>query len=358
MFSPEFDVARRVEAELATRVDGRDALSDALAAFLLRGGGRMRARFVWWGWVAGGGDTGPVGSRTPVLLGTALELLQACALIHDDVMDGSRTRRGGPALHEQFADVHRRSGWAGDAAAYGVAQAVLAGDLALVMAEDLLRDIPFAGGPATRRRVELVWQAMRREMVEGQHLDLRLQAERSDSPEDALKAAELKAALYSVARPLELGASAAGADAEATGVLRAFGRRVGLAFQLRDDLLGVYGDSAVTGKPSGDDVRSGKRTYMVTVALEAARARGDARAESVLCRALGDPGLGEEGLEEFRDLLWSLSAVHAVQERIALLVEEAVGLLRRGRFGPDCVAALEELARQAAGERWGGAVSR
>lgn len=360
MFSPERDVADQVEAEVVARLDHpgarlagpaarADELYDALRAFVLRGGRRMRASFLWWGWVAGGGPHGgDASNRTPVLLGCAVELLQTCALIHDDVMDGSGLRRGGPSMHEHFAAVHRSARWAGDPRAYGVGQAVLAGDLALVLAEDVMRDVPFQR--AVRRDAERLWQATRAEMIAGQHLDLRLSAEGSDSPEAALRAAELKSALYSVARPLELGAVAAGADTTAIRTLRAFGRRVGLAFQLHDDLLGVFGETAATGKPCGDDVRGGKRTYLAAVALDAACARGDAAAQAALRRALGDPALGEDGLAEFRALLWDLGAVHAVRKRIALLVQEAVDMLRTGRFAAHCVAALSDLADRATGD--------
>ncbi|WP_431945140.1 polyprenyl synthetase family protein [Actinacidiphila sp. bgisy167] len=330
------EVVGAVEAELSAymaerRLTGSGvlpadaALAEVLTEFVSRGGARLRARCVWWGWLAAGGPTAGDEAGVPVRLGAALELLQACALIHDDVMDRSETRRGGPAVHAHFAEAHRRAGWSGDAAAYGFAQAVLAGDLALVWAEDLLRTVPMDA--AVRRRVEELWQAMRSEMVAGQHLDLRLQAEGSDDPQAALRTAELKSALYSVARPLAVGAVAAGADDRATEVLHEFGRRTGLAFQLRDDLLGVYGDPAQTGKPSGDDIRSGKLTYLTAVAVQLARRSGPPGAEARIRSTLGNPLADETELKAFRGLLRDLGAVRAVEARIAALADEAAALL-------------------------------
>ncbi|MFF3564647.1 polyprenyl synthetase family protein [Streptomyces sp. NPDC002574] len=354
---PDTDVAARVEAELVACMAERRLvdldvapggvdLADALMAFVLRGGSRLRARCVWWGWLAGGGAKAGEASRLPFRLAAALELLQASALVHDDVMDGSRTRRGGPALHVLFSTEHRRAGWGGDAAAYGTAQAVLAGDLALMWAEDSFRSVPL--DVPVRRRADRTWRSMLSEMVAGQHLDLRLQAEGSECPEAALRTAELKSALYSVARPLELGAAAAGAADDVTRILHEYGRRIGLAFQLRDDLLGVYGDPAKTGKPSGDDIRSGKRTYLTAMALQLARKAASPDAEDRIRTTLGDPLASGTALRAFRELLLQLGAVQAVEARITALTDEAVALLRDGALAPGSALHLERLARRVA----------
>ncbi|WP_431962516.1 polyprenyl synthetase family protein [Actinacidiphila sp. bgisy160] len=349
------EVVEAVEAELSAYMAERGltasdalpadaALAGVLTEFVSRGGARLRARCVWWGWLAAGGPTSGDAARLPVRLGAALELLQACALIHDDVMDRSETRRGGPAVHAHFTEAHRRAGWSGDAAAYGFAQAVLAGDLALVWAEDLLRTVPM--DTAVRRRVEGLWQSMRAEMVAGQHLDLRLQAERSDDPQAALRTAELKSALYSVARPLAVGAVSAGADDRTIEVLHEFGRRTGLAFQLRDDLMGVYGDPVEMGKPSGDDIRSGKLTYLTALAVQLARRSGSPGGEARVRATLGNPLADETELKAFRGLLRDLGAVQAVEARIAALTDEAAALLTTGRLAPQGVRPLAGLARR------------
>ncbi|MEV7425654.1 polyprenyl synthetase family protein [Streptomyces sp. NPDC091212] len=345
-----------VEAELGRWLNARrqelkaiDAgadrlLAEPLARLALRGGQRMRARCAVLGWRAAGGAKEGRRARPAAVLGAALELLQVCALVHDDIMDGSRTRRGEPTLHEQFAAHHRERALHGDRPAYGAARALLAGDLALVWAEDLYREVRL--DPAARRRADGSWRAMRTEMVAGQQLDLELQAGRSQSVLASLRMAELKTARYTVERPLHLGAAAAGADGPALAALRGFGLRVGVAFQLRDDLLGVFGDPEATGKPCGDDIREGKRTYLVNLALSRARIRGDTVAEHVLLRLGDERDSSERSVDRVRAVLVGLGADRAVEQRIARMVQEGVGLLSGAGLDPDAVSALELLAAQ------------
>ncbi|NEE16970.1 polyprenyl synthetase family protein, partial [Streptomyces sp. SID7499] len=177
-------------------------MADRLAAYVRRGGKRLRTAFVWCGWRAAGGS----GDASAVLrTGAALELLQACALIHDDVMDGSPLRRGAPAMHVDFARGHRAGRTGGSAESFGTSAAVLAGDLALAWADDLLTETALASPHGPRLFEE--WRAMRTEMVAGQYRDLRAQASGSSAADEALTIAVLKSARYTVARPLALGAS-------------------------------------------------------------------------------------------------------------------------------------------------------
>ena len=305
------------DAEQIDPLFARD-VAERVRAFALSGGKRLRARFVWWGWRAGDGATTGPGAEAALRLGAALELIQACALIHDDVMDGSSLRRGSPALHVDFADQHVRSGMRGDRAAYGRAAAILAGDLALAWADDLVLDIET--DPVTRRRVRSLWQVMRSEMVAGQYLDMHAQASAASSPEEALHIACLKTALYSVERPLALGAALAGTDARTTERLCSAGRSVGVAFQLRDDLLGVFGDPAVTGKPSGEDIRNGKLTYLAAMARTLAEKAGDVRSQQMLERAVGDPELSEDDLDRLRQVLEDTGARRTAEAEIDRLM--------------------------------------
>ncbi|MFC1408427.1 polyprenyl synthetase family protein [Streptacidiphilus sp. N1-12] len=262
-------------AELAALDAEADALlGEPLAALALRGGRRIRACFVWLGWLAAGS---PPERAEPAALAAAVELLQLCALVHDDIMDASRTRRGALSLHEQFAAHHRAHALSGDPVRYGQARALLAGDLALLWAEDLYRQA--SSDLAGRAATDAVWRAMRTEMVAGQNLDLVLQAEQSSSTAAALRVAELKTARYSIERPLHLGATAAGADAEAVLALRAFGRRVGVAFQLRDDLLG----SSATPRGPANPVAT-------TSARANARSCSTSRSNGPRCAATRRPG--------------------------------------------------------------------
>ncbi|PJE98014.1 geranylgeranyl pyrophosphate synthase [Streptomyces carminius] len=297
-------------------------LAAGISRFALRGGKRTRAGFLWWGWRAAGGA--PHGTGAPAVLRTAaaLELLQTCALVHDDLMDDSALRRGRPALHVDFARRHRQDGMVGRPETYGTSVAVLAGDLALAWADDLFTE-SLPDDAALRREAQRAWRAMRTETVAGQFLDLHNQAAGRPSASAALRVAYLKSALYTVERPLQLGAVLGGAGPGLVGALRSAGRDAGLAFQLRDDLLGVFGDPRSTGKPAGDDVREGKTTYLVALALERAEALGDTSALAVLRGSLGDRTLTPKRLERFRGVLAGLGVRAAVEERIERLGELA-----------------------------------
>ncbi|MFD9540708.1 polyprenyl synthetase family protein [Streptomyces sp. NPDC060022] len=304
--------ARRVDAVFAEEVASR------VAAFVLRGGKRLRTAFVRCGWLAAGG-TGDPGA--PLRIGAALELLQACALVHDDVMDESPVRRGAPAVHADFARTHRAGRMRGSAASYSATAAVLAGDLALAWADDLLTETALDSPYGQELHGE--WQAMRCEMVAGQYLDMRAQATGSADPAQAKNIATLKSALYTVERPLALGASLAGADARALDGLRSAGRCAGLAFQLRDDLLGAFGDPAVTGKPAAEDLRARKLTYLLAVALRLATESGDTEALAVLGPEDAAPGGGT--VEGIRAALERTGARAVVEQEIARLAESSLG---------------------------------
>ncbi|MFE9113600.1 polyprenyl synthetase family protein [Streptomyces collinus] len=292
-------------------------MAERVAAFVRRGGKRLRTAFVWCGWRAAGGsgDAGAVLST-----GAALELLQACALIHDDVMDGSPLRRGAAAVHVDFARDHPAGQAGGSAGPFGTSAAVLAGDLALAWADDLLTETALTSPHGQRLHEE--WRAMRTEMVAGQYRDLRAQASGSSDAEEALTIAVLKSARYTVARPLALGAALAGADARTVGALRAAGRCAGLAFQLRDDLLGAFGDPALTGKPADEDLRSRKLTPLLAAAVRLAEATGDRDAAAVLAPdAEARPG---HTVDRMRAALERTGARAEVEARIADLA--ATGL--------------------------------
>ncbi|MFF3531471.1 polyprenyl synthetase family protein [Streptomyces rubiginosohelvolus] len=311
---------RLADAEGIDPLFARD-VAERVRSFALRGGKRLRGRFVWWGWRAGGGAKAGPGVRSALRLGAALELIQTCALIHDDVIDGSSLRRGAPALHVAFAEDHTRSGLCGDRADYGRSAAILAGDLALAWADDLVAKLKI--DVAARARVHDLWCSMRDEMVAGQYLDMRAQTDDSLSPERALQIAHLKTALYTVVRPLALGAALAGADEPLASALCSAGRCAGVAFQLRDDLLGVFGDPSLTGKPSGEDIRSGKLTYLTAVARTLSENAGDTGSQRMMRQALGNPDLSDAGLEDLRRLLEDTGARRATEAEIERLVSRS-----------------------------------
>ena len=228
------------------------------------GGKRFRASFCWWGHQA---VREPDDESALLRACAALELLHASALVHDDYMDASDVRRGRPATHRAFERLHRERGWAASPEQYGAAAAILLGDLLLSWSDELLRT---CGLPADRVLDALgYFDLTRSEVVTGQFLDVSAQARGASDVDTAMTVLRYKSAKYSVERPLHIGAALAGASPGLIAQLTRFGLPLGEAFQLRDDLLGVFGDPAVTGKPAGDDLIEGKRTVLIALALDA-----------------------------------------------------------------------------------------
>src|SRR4051794_882405 len=335
-------VDKALAAFLATRrtrlleIDAALAdVADAIEAFVLHGGKRLRPAFAYWGYRGAGG----LDSDAVVAAVSALELVQASALIHDDLMDRSDTRRGEPSVHRRFEARHTAAGWHGGAAGFGDSAAVLLGDLTLVWSDELLHTSGV--DPADLARARPVFDEMRTEVNLGQYLDVLTQATGDTSVERASKVARFKAAKYTVERPLELGAALAGAPDELREAYSGFGLPLGEAFQLRDDVLGVFGDPVRTGKPAGDDLREGKRTYLVACA----HALLDEAARSELEAGLGDPGLDDDGVGRLRALIAESGALARTEERIAVLTASALATLAAAPLADEeARAVLRELA--------------
>ena len=269
---------------------------------------------------------------------SSLELLQACALVHDDLMDGSDTRRGLPSVHRRFAALHRGEGWLGSPESFGMAGAILAGDLALSWADELLLT---CGLPARElRSAKRIYDLMRTELMAGQYLDVLEQASGGGGTAGAMRVVRYKAAKYTVERPLQIGAALAGGSAELQAALSRYGLPLGEAFQLRDDVLGVFGDPSQTGKPAGDDLREGKRTVIVALTLERATDAGAA----FLRRHLGDPSLEVESVEALRGVILDTGALSAVEEIISTLTEQALAALRDAELDAAVTQVLADLA--------------
>jgi geranylgeranyl diphosphate synthase, type I len=321
-----------VSAELAPMVEAVSAL--------LAGGKRLRPAFCYWGWRgAGGPDLDPT-----VRAAASLELLHACALIHDDVMDGSDLRRGGPAVHRRLALLHETAGWRGSPDVFGTGGAILVGDLCLSWADELL----YSSGldDAALRAAKPVLDEMRTELMAGQYLDLLEQAKAAGSVDGAMRVLRYKSAKYTVERPLQLGAALAGGGADLAAVYSGYGLPLGEAFQLRDDVLGVYGDPVETGKPAGDDLREGKQTVLVAFALAEASPAGVA----LLRRLLGDPALDEAGVDDLRSVIETSGALARVEDLIGRLTAAALEALRAaptGLVAEPGAWALAELAQAA-----------
>ncbi|MFN8078793.1 MAG: polyprenyl synthetase family protein [Kineosporiaceae bacterium] len=294
-------------------------------ADLMRGGKRLRPAFCYWGWrAAGGQDCADI-----VTAASALEFFQAAALIHDDVMDDSDTRRGLPAVHRRFAAIHAGAGWTGEGDRFGQAGAILAGDLCLVWSDELFAASGLVDDGTAGRRGRRIFDQMRTELMAGQYLDMLEQAiaaqrvsagaDATDAVERARRVIRYKSAKYTIEQPLLIGGALAGADEALLASYAAFGLPLGEAFQLRDDVLGVFGDPERTGKPAGDDLREGKRTVLVAAAL----GRATPAAAATLERLLGDPNLDAAGVETARTILHDSGGVAYVEQLIDQLTGQA-----------------------------------
>ena len=336
------DVARAVNDRIARALDAdaaRWAALDpdldpplaALRSLVLAGGKRLRPAFCYWAFVGAGGHPD---DPAVVDAGAALELLHTFALIHDDVMDGSCRRHGQDAVHLQFARRHALAGWRGDSRGFGEGVAILVGDLAHVYA-----DLLMAGAPAPALAV---FSELRLEVNVGQYLDLLGTATGTTSPEQARRICQYKSGKYTVERPLHLGAALADPWhlADLAEPLSAYGLPLGEAFQLKDDLLGCFGDPAVTGKPVGDDLREGKPTVLVALARAAATGAG----LRLLEQRLGAPDLTEDEISDLQTVIERSGARGKLEAIVAGLVTQSLCAADVLPVGTQARDALREIA--------------
>ncbi|MFJ2008282.1 polyprenyl synthetase family protein [Streptomyces chartreusis] len=307
----------------------------AVRRLLFTNGKRLRPTLCITGWQAGGA---PGDQNTVIRIAAALELFQTFALIHDDIMDGSDARRGQPSAHRALAAAYLASGGRHSRAeAHGRAAAILLGDLMLVWSDEMLAR---AGLRArARARISPLMDSMRAEMVYGQYLDLLSTNRLSGDVAAALRIARYKTGKYTVERPLHIGVTLAGADRRLLSTCTDFAIPVGEAFQLRDDLLGVFGDPAQTGKPVGDDIREGKATALLALAV-----RDGSEADlHLLSTRLGDPELGSEDIDRIRTVLETTGARQRVEEMINTRRDAALATLDRADLPPHVARTLRQI---------------
>ena len=295
-------------------------------ANLVTGGKRLRALMCYWGWRGAGGNAS---APEVVTAGSALELFQAAALIHDDIIDRSDTRRGGPSVHRRFSQLHADQGWSLDSERFGHAAAILTGDLCLSFSEESFTDIGERAASGSQAR--LIFNLMRAEVMAGQYLDILEEVagpvrDRAGAVTRAQSIIRFKSAKYSTEHPLALGGALAGASEDLLRGYSAFALPLGEAFQLRDDVLGVFGDPVTTGKPAGDDLKEGKRTVLVAFALDLATTQESAFIDS----RLGRPDLTDNDVAEIRRIIVDCGALQATE----VLIDE---------FGAAAFAALDLL---------------
>lgn len=332
-------VSARVEHRLATLLAAErarwsslspdlDAPLESLRRLVMDGGKRLRPAFCYWAYVGADGDPD---DEAVIDAGAAFEMLQAFALVHDDVMDDSAIRRGARTAHLEFGDRHDDGAWRGEARRFGEGVAILIGDLAHVYADRLL--------PRRTAQVQPVWDELRTELNVGQYLDLLGTARADTDLESARRIARYKSGKYTIERPLHVGAALAGRFDELVESLSAYGDPLGEAFQLRDDLLGAFGDDALTGKPVGDDLREGKPTPLLAIAT--------ARATSAQASVLGGIGRRDLSIDEvagIQHVLSTTGAVDAVETKIDDLTSSAIAAITDAPLADDARAALVELA--------------
>ncbi|AZL13346.1 polyprenyl synthetase [Brevibacterium aurantiacum] len=331
-----------------------DDIGRALLEFT-RGGKMIRPVLLWWGFQLASGDDS---SRSALNGGVAeaagsLELLHAAALIHDDVIDHSDTRRGKPALHRQFESRHSERRFQGGAEPFGVAAAIVIGDICLALSEELFEKSQSVLGITPSARD--LRATLRRDVMVGQYLDVLAEVVPLDDArigERAWEVLSFKSAKYSVEQPLLLGAALGGADEEQLAEISRFGLPLGQAFQLRDDVLGIFGDPAATGKPAGDDIREGKRTVLIAESMK----NLNSEQTQIMAERLGDPDLSDSEVAECVSMLTESGGLDAVESFIRSKHDEALSVVRewatdsspvsstRTRIGPTAQRQLTKFA--------------
>lgn len=354
-------VQERIDEFLEVRAPQLSAIAGELDDFvdfsrdLLAGGKRFRALFCYWGWqsVSNPGvgfdvaeDSAQADFPAVITAAASLEVFHAAALVHDDIMDNSDTRRGRPSAHKRFESLHSSSRWLGNPKTFGDSAGLLLGDLLLGWSDEMFDSALRAlSDPAANAAARAEFNLMRTEVTVGQYLDIVEENAWRNHPESELlprahRVIVYKSAKYSVEAPLAIGASLGGGTPEQVATLRAFGLPLGVAYQLRDDLLGVFGDPKVTGKPAGDDLREGKRTVLIALARPALQAN----ARTLLDELLGDPELDAHQIQILQGVLRDSGAIDRVERIIAHNVGLAKAAIADAPLSASARAQLTQLA--------------
>lgn len=334
------DFLERITRDLSEISAELAPVSAEITRFLATGK-RFRPLFAYAGYLAAGGQNDGAQLKNMLKAATSLELLQACALIHDDLMDGSDMRRGAPAVHRYFENYHLENSMRGDKTQFGLSAAILLGDFALIWADQLINESGLSDEQL--RRLLPLNDLMRIELIAGQYLDVRESAFTTSSVERALKVARYKSGKYTIERPLHFGSLIAGSSDETNSALTKFGIPLGEAFQLRDDLLGVFGDPETTGKPAGDDLREGKRTVLTALAIESFSAQ---QAQTFNAH-FGALNITTEQISELRDIIREVRAPEKVEALIEDLTASALRALKSEQIAENSKPYLNELALMA-----------
>jgi geranylgeranyl diphosphate synthase, type I len=337
-------LAGRVDERLRTLLAAEEARWSAfdsdlaepvaeIGRLVLAGGKRLRPAFCHWGYVAAGGNVDDHADTQAVVdAGAAFELMHAFALFHDDVMDDASTRRGQPTSHTVYRDRHAAEQWAGESRRFGEGAAILIGDLAFVYADQMLH-----GANATAWQI---WNELRVELNMGQFLDILGGVRNERRREKAERICRYKSGKYTIERPLHLGAALAAPDRDDLRVaLSAYGLPLGDAFQMRDDVMGAFGDEATTGKPVGGDLREGKPTPLMAIAVAAA-----SDAQRRVLNGVGRPDMTDDDVARIQQVIVETGALAEQEALIASLTDQAIDAIRSTPINPVAIDELVQLA--------------
>ncbi|WP_394934346.1 polyprenyl synthetase family protein [uncultured Ilumatobacter sp.] len=303
---------------------------EEIRRLVLSGGKRLRPAFCHWGYVgAGGGDNDPL----DIDAGAAFELMHAFALFHDDVMDDADSRRGQPTTHTVAAAEHAQNGWAGESRRFGEGVAILVGDLAFVYADQLLEGASLEASQ--------IWNELRVELNIGQYLDILGGVSRTRDVVKSERICRYKSGKYTIERPLHLGAVLAAPERadELLPHLSNYGLPLGDAFQMRDDVMGAFGDEAITGKPVGGDLLEGKPTPLLA---RATRRANDAQRR--VLELVGDPDLDANAVAKIQQVMIDTGGLDELEAHISALTEAAVTSLDTAPITQFAKTELTEMA--------------
>jgi len=298
-------------------------LVDEVKRFVSAGGKRVRPAFLYSGYIAAGGKA----HAAATFASLCVEFLHTFALIHDDIIDKSDTRRGRATSHKAFENTHKSKKYPGDREHFGLSSAILAGDLAFTFAEEILTSSPF---PQERlRRARYFFDQMKFQVISGEYLDVLGSYKKRLTEEEVLNILEYKTAKYTVERPLQIGAMLAGAEVDILEAFTAYGIPLGQAFQLQDDILGIFGDAEKIGKPVGADIREGKKTVLITKTYELA----SKREEQLLDRVVGNFAATDKDLYRVKEIIYSVGAYDYAIKLSHRLIDQAKTAIDKDKYG-------------------------
>jgi len=321
------------EAEAAAESGASRELTETLTRFVARDGKRIRPALLYYTYSACGGQS----DEKVMPMAMSVELLHTYLLIHDDIMDHADVRRGEPAAHVIYTELHRDQGWQGSSEHFGESVAILLGDLAQTYSLELYSSVDLAPEVAGEFRQQ--FSVMCQEVVLGQYLEMTAGYREHLEEDELLRVLRMKSGRYSVERPVQLGYLLAGAPEATRQALEVYGLQMGEAFQLQDDLLGMFGDAKTVGKPVGADLVEGKFTLVIHHAM---RHLADTD-RAVLQRALGNPNLDPDEMARVQGLIEASGARQKVQDMVEERLNQAREALATVSLAPDGAGFLEGL---------------